>query len=98
MTDHVYRVTEIVGENVLAGPRQRIDDLQRRIDQGLKESMARLRSTPGIGAEIERLERRVKEIETRLRRLVAGENGVEGGEGEPNSEPAPRPPEERSDR
>lgn len=75
------RVTEIVNEgpnlidDVLSGSRQRIDELQRRIDDGLRQSMGRLRSAPGIGAEIDRLEQRLKELDGRIRQMVARQNG-----------------------
>lgn len=73
------RVSELVPEgagggrlidDVLETSRRRIDDLQRRVDEGLKESVSRLRTVPGIGPEVERLEKGLKEIETSLRRLV----------------------------
>lgn len=77
------RVSEIVNEGgrpaildeVLSTSRRQIEDLQRRVDQGIRQSVERLRSYPGIGAEVERLESRVRDIETRIRRLLAGENG-----------------------
>lgn len=77
------RVSEIVTEGsrpamldeVLSTSRRQIEDLQRRVDQGIRQSVERLRSYPGIGAEVERLESRVRDIETRIRRLLAGENG-----------------------
>lgn len=75
------RVSEIVSEgphlfdDVLASSRQRIDELQRRIDDGLKQSMGRLRSAPGIGAELDRLELRLKELEGRIRQMLARQNG-----------------------
>ncbi|MBM4243314.1 MAG: hypothetical protein FJ148_05785 [Deltaproteobacteria bacterium] len=77
------RVSEIVAEGarpaildeVLSTSRRQIEDLQRRVDQGIRQSVERLRSYPGIGAEVERLEGRVRDIEIRIRRLLAGENG-----------------------
>ena len=77
------RVSEIVGEGsrpaildeVLSTSRRQIEDLQRRVDQGIRQSVERLRSYPGIGAEVERLESRVRDIENRIRRMLAGENG-----------------------
>jgi polyhydroxyalkanoate synthesis repressor PhaR len=76
-------VSEIVTEGgrpaildeVLSTSRRQIEDLQRRVDQGIRQSVERLRSYPGIGAEVERLESRVRDIEIRIRRLLAGENG-----------------------
>jgi polyhydroxyalkanoate synthesis repressor PhaR len=79
------RVSEIVNEGgvrpaildeVLTSSKRRIEDLQRRVDQGIKGSLERLRSYPGIGVEVERLEARVREIENRIRKLLAGENGA----------------------
>lgn len=77
------RVSEIVSEGarpaildeMLSTSRRQIEDLQRRVDQGIRQSVERLRSYPGIGAEVERLESRVRDIENRIRRLLAGENG-----------------------
>jgi len=75
------RVSEIVSEgpnlldDVLANSRQRIDDLQRRIDDGLRLSMGRLRNAPGIGAELDRLDAHLKELESRIRQLLARQNG-----------------------
>ena len=62
-------------DEVLSTSRRQIEDLQRRVDQGIRQSVERLRSYPGIGAEVERLESRVRDIEIRIRRLLAGENG-----------------------
>ena len=85
------RVSEIVTEStrpaildeVLSTSRRQIEDLQRRVDQGIRQSVERLRSYPGIGAEVERLEGRVRDIENRIRRLLAGENGkIEDAPGE----------------
>ena len=76
------RVSEIVNDNarpaldeVLSTSRRQIEDLQRRVDQGIRQSVERLRSYPGIGAEVEKLESRVRDIELRIRKLLAGENG-----------------------
>jgi polyhydroxyalkanoate synthesis repressor PhaR len=87
------RVSEIVSEgpnlldDVLATSRQRIDELQRRIDDGLKQSMGRLRSAPGIGAELDRLDSRLKELESRIRHLLARQNGGTGSESPPPAKP-----------
>jgi polyhydroxyalkanoate synthesis repressor PhaR len=95
------RVSEIVSEgpnlldDVLASSRQRIDELQRRIDDGLKQSMGRLRSAPGIGAELDRLDSRLKELESRIRHMLARQNGGTPGE-EPGSTKSP-PDYRRSD-
>ncbi|MDG2307931.1 MAG: polyhydroxyalkanoate synthesis regulator DNA-binding domain-containing protein [Candidatus Binatia bacterium] len=73
------RVSEFVPESapgagiiddMLETSRRRIDDLQRRVDEGLKESVSRLREVPGIGPEVERLENGLREIEVRLRNLL----------------------------
>jgi len=78
------RVSEIVSEGtgrpaildeVINTSRRQIEDLQSRVDQGIRQSVERLRSYPGIGAEVERLESRVRDIENRIRKLLAGENG-----------------------
>jgi len=88
------RVSEMVSEGpvrpalleeVLTSSRRRIEELQRRVDQGVKSSIDRLRSTPGIGAEIERIESGIHELETRIKGLLARTNGA-----------APEPPVDRS--
>lgn len=92
------RVSEIVTEGsrpaildeVLSTSRRQIEDLQRRVDQGVRQSVERLRSYPGIGAEVERLEGRVRDIEIRIRRLLAGENGKV--DDAPEDTPAPTTP------
>lgn len=94
------RVSEMVNEGgrpaiideVLSTSRRQIEDLQRRVDQGIRQSVERLRSYPGIGAEVERLESRVRDIENRIRRLLAGENGKE--EPGPGGATAPPTPSE----
>jgi len=79
------RVSEMVAEGpvrpalleeVLTSSRRRIEELQRRVDQGLKSSLDRLRNAPGIGAEIERLETGVHELEARIKGLLARTNGT----------------------
>jgi polyhydroxyalkanoate synthesis repressor PhaR len=92
------RVSEMVNEGtvrpaildeVLSTSRRQIEDLQRRVDQGIRQSVERLRSYPGIGAEVERLEGRVRDIEIRIRKLLAGENGKveDPAEGDPAGAP-----------
>jgi len=89
------RVSELVSEassrpaildDVLNSSRRRMEDLQRRIDESIKQSVERLRAYPGIGAEVERLESRVREIENRIRKLLAGEKN---GTLDPESPEAP---------
>jgi polyhydroxyalkanoate synthesis repressor PhaR len=83
------KVSEIVSEgpnlldDVLSTSRQRIDELQRRIDDGLKQSMGRLRNAPGIGVEVDRLDARLKELEARIRHLLARQNGGPANEERP---------------
>jgi len=93
------RVSEIVNENarpaideVLTSSRKRIDALQRRVDEGLKSSVERLRTYPGIGAELQRLENRMHTIESRIKRLLARQNGqldVDEDEQAPSSQQPP---------
>lgn len=72
------RVAEIVHESpvgpaideVLTGSRRRIDDLQQRIDTGIKTSLDALRNHPAIGPELERVEGGLRDIEARLKTLV----------------------------
>jgi polyhydroxyalkanoate synthesis repressor PhaR len=100
------RVSDLVSEastrpaildDVLNSSRRRMEDLQRRIDEGIKQSVERLRAYPGIGAEVERLEGRVREIENRIRKLLAGNGAIapdapESSEapGEPDQDARPR--------
>lgn len=96
------RVTELVNESrideVLTTSKRRMEELQRRIDQGIKGSIEKLRSYPGIGLEVERLESRVREIENRIRKLLARENGttVESSGEKPAETPAQAPAPEAS--
>ena len=98
------RVSEMVSDSpgrpaifdeVLSGSRRRMEDLQKRVDQGLKKSVDRLRSVPGIGAELERLESGVRDIESRIKNLIARENGA-AGSGSSDESPPPSPPSESS--
>lgn len=91
------RVSEIVSEgpgrpaileDVLSSSRKRIEELQRRVDQGIKKSVERLKSYPGIGAEIERLETGIHDLESRIKNLLARENGSPS---EPEADTAPPP-------
>lgn len=82
------RVSEIVGEapmldDVLAGPRRRVEEIQSRIDSGLKRYLERLRNHPSIGPELERVEEGIREIEARLLALMGSENGAAGDEHRP---------------
>lgn len=99
------RVSELVPEpgsgaglidDMLETSRRRIDDLQRRVDEGLKESVSRLRTVPGIGPEVERLETGLREIEARLRSLVesADSRSTEAGGGSSVASPGPDAPAE----
>lgn len=101
------RVSEMVSEGppaildeVLSSSRRRIEDLQKRVDQSIKKSVDRLKSSPAFGAEIERLENAIREIESRIKSLLARENGTApevagetkppapaSGEAAPSSEP-----------
>jgi len=91
------RMSEIVSESsvrpaideVINTSRRQIEDLQRRVDQGIRQSVDRLRSYPGIGVEVERLESRVRDIENRIRKLLAGENGKADQAPSASGEPPP---------
>jgi len=92
------RVSELVNENtgrpaiideMLSTSRKRLDALQRRVDESLKSSVDRLKSYPGIGAELERLESRMRNIETRIKRLLARQNGEVAGPSGPNGPTGP---------
>lgn len=99
------RVSELVPEagggsgiidDMLETSRRRIDDLQRRVDEGLKESVSRLREVPGIGPEVERLENGLREIEVRLRNLV--DRADDEARQENGEEPAPTTTEDDAPR
>ena len=61
--------SELIDE-VLENSRRRIEDLQKRVDEGLKESVNRLRAIPGIGPEVDRIESGLKDLEARVRSLL----------------------------
>jgi polyhydroxyalkanoate synthesis repressor PhaR len=81
------RVSDLVSDNsgrpaifdeVLTNSRRRIEELQKRVDQGLKSSFERLRNAPGIGAELEKVESGLRDLESRVKSLLARENGTTG--------------------
>jgi polyhydroxyalkanoate synthesis repressor PhaR len=65
------RVQEIVGL------RERLGDLQRRIDERVKRSLERITAHPTIQKELQRIERTIAVLEERINRL----RGVEDGRG-----------------
>ncbi|MEO2167732.1 MAG: hypothetical protein ABGY42_06350, partial [bacterium] len=73
--------------------RASLDDLQARIDEGVKESFDRFRDATGIGSEIERLETAMKEIEARIRTMLS-RNGEEAALGSPGEAAAGSAPED----
>ena len=89
------RVAEIVNESpvgpaldeVFTGSRRRIDDLQRRIDTGIKTSLDTLRNHPSIGPELERVEGGLRDIEARLKNLVStvSDAAKDAGKGDDDS-------------
>ncbi len=100
------RVSELVPEggsgaaligDMLETSRRRIDDLQRRVDEGLKESVSRLRTVPGLGPEVERLENGLREIEVRLRNLVERADSEARDESPDSVGPAPADSVEQAD-
>lgn len=72
--------------------RASLDDLQTRIDEGVKESFDRFRDATGIGSELERLETAMKEIEARIRTMLS-QNGEEAEPGSPGDAAAGSAPE-----
>ncbi|MEI8357420.1 MAG: hypothetical protein RL698_2411 [Pseudomonadota bacterium] len=94
------RVSEIVSESpmgpaideVLSGPRRRIDEMQKRIDLGIKTSLEHLRNHPAIGPELERVEGGLREIEARLKSLLSTEgNSQDGSSKSERDSSGPRP-------
>lgn len=73
--------------NTIERSRRSLDELQQRIDDGVKESFDRFRDATGFGAEMERLEKAMKDIEDHVRSMLAG------GEGEAPDEAVASPPE-----
>ena len=66
-------------DEVLSGPRRRIDEMQKRIDLGIKTSLEHLRNHPAIGPELERVEGGLREIEARLKSLLSTEGNSQAG-------------------
>ncbi|HVN84881.1 MAG TPA: polyhydroxyalkanoate synthesis regulator DNA-binding domain-containing protein [Candidatus Binatia bacterium] len=56
-------------EEILEAPQKQLDQLQKRIDTQVRESVDRFTSHPAIQREITRLERSVKRLESQLSRL-----------------------------
>jgi polyhydroxyalkanoate synthesis repressor PhaR len=101
------RVQELVSEgasrrdaflDTIERSRASLDDLQKRIDDGVKESFDRFRDVTGIDSELERLEAAMKEIEARIRAMLSQSSPPQPepasdpdspGEVEPDSAPEP---------
>ena len=84
--------SELIDE-VLENSRRRIEDLQRRVDEGLKESVNRLRAIPGIGPEVDRIESGLKDLEARVRSLLDRTEAPAEAEPEPSAMEAAVPAE-----
>lgn len=59
-------------EELLDAPQRQLDQLQRRIDTQVRQSVERVTSHPAFQHEIRRLERSIKQLEKRLGQLRAG--------------------------
>lgn len=91
------KVSEIVSDaplldDVISGAGRRIEDIQKRIDSGVKSSLDRLRHHPSIGPELERVEDAIREIESRLVAMIGADNGAAGDESRRQSPPEDRRP------
>lgn len=76
------RVNEFVAEgasrrdaflSAIDSSRERLDNLQKQIDEGVRDSIDRFRDSTGIGAELEKLEAGMREVEGRIRSLILQE-------------------------
>ena len=79
------RVTNFVAEGVsrrdaflevIDSSRTRLDSLQKQIDEGVRDSIDRFRDATGIGAELEKLEAGLREVEGRIRSLLLSEEAA----------------------
>ena len=71
--------------------RERLDNLQKQIDESVRDSIDRFRDSTGIGAELEKLEAGMREVEGRIRSLILQEEASSNspaGSAEPASESA----------
>ena len=72
--------------------RERLDNLQKQIDESVRDSIDRFRDSTGIGAELEKLEAGMREVEGRIRSLIlqeeASSNNSSSGSAEPAAESA----------
>jgi polyhydroxyalkanoate synthesis repressor PhaR len=72
------RVQEIVGrgaptgkgllDELLAVPQRRLEELQKRVDEGVRQSIDRFRSVPAVERELRRIERSIQRLEQILGR------------------------------
>ncbi|MEA2626742.1 MAG: hypothetical protein QOD06_2787 [Candidatus Binatota bacterium] len=72
------RVQEIVGrgapggkgllDELLAVPQRRLEELQKRVDDGVRQSIDRFRSVPAVERELRRIERSIQRLEQILGR------------------------------
>ncbi len=82
------RVQQLVGtrrrkgrgliEELLDAPQRRLDQLQRRIDTQVRQSVERVTSHPAFQHEIRRLEQSIKRLEKRLGQLRSSSAPVRG--------------------
>jgi len=76
------RVNEFVAEgasrrdaflSAIDSSRERLDNLQKQIDESVRDSIDRFRDSTGIGAELEKLEAGMRDVEGRIRSLILQE-------------------------
>jgi polyhydroxyalkanoate synthesis repressor PhaR len=90
------RVNDLVAEGVsrrdafmgvIDSSRTRLDNLQKQIDDGVRDSIDRFRDATGIGAELEKLEAGLREVEGRIRSLLLQEEAAEQAKEAADSRP-----------
>lgn len=76
------RVQELVGrggasgkslfDEILVSPQKRLEALQKRIDERVKQSVEHIASLPAVQREVARIEKSIRRLEGRLSRLMGG--------------------------
>jgi polyhydroxyalkanoate synthesis repressor PhaR len=63
-------------EEILDAPERRLSELQRRIDQQIRQSVERVTRHPALRGEIERVESSIRRLEKRLGRLTGSSSST----------------------
>jgi polyhydroxyalkanoate synthesis repressor PhaR len=59
-------------EGILEAPQRTLDELQHRIDAQVRQSVERVTSHPTLRKEIQRIERSLRQLESRIGRIAPG--------------------------